>query len=311
MASVTRNDLNSGVLQTYLYRKTLEVLEPALYFWKLGEKPMVEDGYNTVSWAKFDQIATSSVTTGTTSDDGVTPSDVDFDATVISTTPVQYRVVVSLSDMVIERNVIDFLGGAAQAVGDAMARKIDTVIQTEIMAGSNVLYADPANNSARTDLAATDVLTADLLNRASAKLDSVNAKRFEGGGYVVTIHPYALYDLRKESGAGNWLEVNKYVTPDKIFKGEIGMLSNCRVIVCPNIQTFTSTTTVYPNLVFGKGAYGVSSFQNMKTYVTPATPSDSDPLAQRRKVGAKVAFAAKRLQENCMLRIETGATNIN
>src|SRR5690606_25535569 len=104
---------------------------------------------------------------------------------------------------------------------------------------------------------ATDVLTADLLNRASALLDSKNAMRFEGGGYVATIHPYQMYDLRKETGTGNWLEVNKYVTPDKIFKGEIGMLSNCRVIVCPNIQTFSSSVTVYPALVFGRGAYGV------------------------------------------------------
>lgn len=309
MAAIARNDLNSGVLQTYLNRKTLEVLEPSLYFWKLGEKPMTEDGYNTIAWAKFDQIAASSVTTGTTSNDGVTPSDTDFDATVISVTPTQYRIVVSLSDMVIERNVINFLAGAAQAVGDAMARKIDTVIQTTIMAGTNVLYAG-SGVSARTALAATDLLTADLLNKASAFLDSKSAMRYDGGGYVAVIHPFQLYDLRAATGAGSWMDSSKYVTPDKIFKGEVGMLSGVRVIVCPHVQTFSSTATVYPALVIGRQAYGVSSFQTLKTYVTAAVASDSDPLAQRRKVGAKVAFGTIILQQDCMVRIETGATAI-
>lgn len=307
MPAVTRNDLNSGVLQTWLNRKTLEVLEPALYFWKMGEKPMVEDGYNTLGWAKFDQIAASSVTAGTTSNDGVSPSDTDFDATVITCTPVQYRIVVSLADMVIERNVIDFLGGAAQAVGDAMARKIDTVIQTEVMAGTNVLYS-VGSNSARTDIGSSEVLLANDLNRASAFLDAKNALRFDGAGYIAHMHPFVLYDLRNSTSAGSWLDIAKYATPDKIFKGEVGMLFGVRVIMNPNIQTFASTTTVYPTLVHGRGAYGCSSFQTLKTYITPAVPSDSDPLAQRRKVGAKVAFAAKRLQEDCMVRLESAAT---
>jgi hypothetical protein len=46
----------------------------------------------------------------------------------------------------------------------------------------------------------------------------------------------------------------------------------------------------------------------LKTYYTPAVSSDSDPLAQRRTVGSKVAFVPKILQEKAMVRIETGAT---
>jgi N4-gp56 family major capsid protein len=308
MAAITRNDLGANVLQTWLNRKTLEVLEPSLYFWKFGEKPMVEDGYNTIAWAKFDQIAASSVTAGDTSDDGVTPSDTDFDASVISVTPVQYRIVVSLSDMVIERNVISFLEGAAKAVGDAMARKIDTVIQTEIMAGTNVLTT--GSNAARTDIGSTEYLVAEDLNRASAFLEAANAPHFDGGAYVAVAHPFVIHDLRSVSSAGSWMDSTKYAAPEQLFKGEIGMFCGVRVVMCSNIQTFASTTTVYPTLVLGKGAYGVSSFQSLQTYVTSAVPSDSDPLAQRRKVGAKVAFAAKRLQENCMVRLESAASSL-
>jgi hypothetical protein len=46
----------------------------------------------------------------------------------------------------------------------------------------------------------------------------------------------------------------------------------------------------------------------MQSFITPRTASDSDPLAQRVKVGAKIAFVAKRLQENAMVRIESGTS---
>jgi len=307
MAAVTRNDLNSGVLQTWLSRQVLKNFEPNLYFYKAGKKPDTPSGYNTIGWAKFTQIADTSVTAGTTSNDGVTPDDTAFNATVITATPVQYRIVVTLSDMLIELNVINFLTGAAMEVGMAMARKIDKVVQTTIMAGTNVIYG--GGNSARTQLDATDVMTASLLNKASAKLENWYAPKIDGF-YVAFIHAYQLYDLRNESGAGNWLEVNKYARPEQIFKGEIGMLNGIRVILAPFIQTFASTVTVYPALVVGAGAYGVAEFQTLRSYVTAAVSSDSDPLAQRRKVGSKIAFAAKRLQENAMIRIETGATAI-
>ena len=305
--ALTRNELNAGVLQTWLRRQVLENFEPNLYFYKAGQKPDVPGGYNTIGWAKFDQIDEDDVTTGADTTDGVTPASIDFDATVITTTPVQYRVVISLSDMLIDLNVINFLKGAAREVGSAMARKVDKVIQTTIMAGTNVKYA--GSKTARSALAATDVLTASLFNQVNALMEANYAPKIDGF-YVAYAHPYQVADLRSESGTGNWLEVNKYATPDKIFKGEIGMLNGIRVVLAPFIQTFSSTVTVYPCLVLGAGAYGVADFQTLRTYVTPAVSSDSDPLAQRRKVGAKVAFAAKRLQENSMYRIETGVTDI-
>jgi len=307
MAAVTRNDLNSGVLQSWISRQVLANFEPNLYFHKMGKRPDTPSGYNTIGWAKFTQLAASAVTAGTTSTDGTTPDDTAFNATVITTTPVQYRIVVTLSDMLIELNVVNFLKGAAVEVGSAMARKIDAVIQTTIMAGDNVIYGGA--KTARTALGNDSILTAQLLNRASAKLESYYAPKIDGF-YVAFIHSYQLYDLRSETGAGNWLEVNKYARPEQIFKGEIGMLNGVRVILAPHIQTFSSTVTVYPVLVIGGGAYGVAEFQTLRTYVTPAATSDSDPLAQRRKVGAKIAFATKILQQNSMIRIETGATQI-
>jgi hypothetical protein len=54
--------LNAGVLQTWLYRTVLENFEPNLEFFNMGEKPVFEDGYNTVSWAKFTQLSVTGAT---------------------------------------------------------------------------------------------------------------------------------------------------------------------------------------------------------------------------------------------------------
>jgi hypothetical protein len=46
-----------------------------------------------------------------------------------------------------------------------MARIIDQVIQTEVMAGTNVLYSDVSVNAARTDIATTDLITSSLIRK--------------------------------------------------------------------------------------------------------------------------------------------------
>ena len=54
------------------------------------------------------------------------------------------------------------------------------------------------------------------------------------------------------------------------------------------------------------GAYGVTDWQAMETYFKPiGTAGVSDPLNQRATVGAKISFAAKILQQNALLRIES------
>lgn len=46
-----------------------------------------------------------------------------------------------------------------------------------------------------------------------------------------------------------------------------------------------------------------------QTYVTSNTPTDSDPLAQRIKIGAKVAFGTLILQPDALIIVES-ASNV-
>lgn len=66
---------------------------------------------------------------------------------------------------------------------------------------------------------------------------------------------------------------------------------------------------VYPGWVFGKGSLGITVLNGMslQTFTTPKGPSDSDPLAQRRKVGAKYMQNFWITDQNFLERFETSS----
>lgn len=305
MATVTKATSGSGYLQTILYKKLLENFEPNLFFAKLGEKPMVDNGVGTISWAKASKLTVSAATATLT--EWTTPAETAFSYSTISATPTQYGIFVEISDRLIKAAPTAILSDAAKEVGNNMSRIIDQVIQTEVMAGTNVIYGG-TGNAARADLAATDYIVAANIRQAAVKLRSLDAPTVDGTYYVWVLHPFVLGDLIGETN-GAWIEFSKYTTPDKLFKGEVGALYGVRFTESSNVQTFASTTTVYPTLVMGKGAYWVADWSSLESIYQPLG-SGNDPLKQRATVGAKVDFAAKRLQENAMVRIETAATAV-
>lgn len=305
MATVIKSGAGSWYLQTKLYKNTLENFEPNLTFAKMWEKPMVDNGIGTISWAKPSKLTVSVATSTLT--EWVTPTSTAFSYTTISTTPVQYGIYVEISDRLIKAAPTRILSEAANEVWMNMARIIDQVVQTEVMAGTNVFYAGTWNN-ARADLASTDYLVANDIKKAVVKLRSLDAPTYDGNMYVATLHPFVEWDLRGETN-GAYIEFSKYTTPDKLFKWEIGALHGCRFVTNSNVQTFASTTTVYPTLVMWKWAYWVAEWSSLENIYKPLG-SGTDPLNQRATVGAKIDFAAKRLQEDAMVRIESAATSV-
>jgi N4-gp56 family major capsid protein len=306
MATVIQGNVASSgtFLQNWLFKNTLENFESELYFSKMGEKPVVSDGYSTVSWTKPSKLTVNAATA--TLVEGVTPSSTAFTFATVSATPAQYGIYVEVSDVLMRINPVSVLEKAAVEVRNNLARIIDQVIQTEVMAGTNVLYGGSAGN--RAALGSGDTMTAAKLRDAHTKLVAADAPMYDGY-YVGVAHPFVTGNLKAESN-GAWIEFSKYVTPEKLFKGEIGALYGVRLVVSSNVQTFASSVTVYPTLVIGKGAYGVADFSAAEVLYSGCEASKSDPLAQRATVGAKVFFAAKRLQEGAMVRIETAATSV-
>lgn len=299
------NAASSGtLLQNFLFKTTLENFESELYFSKMGEKPVVADGYATVSWTKPSKLTRTAAQTLLV--EGVTPASAAFSFATVSATPAQYGLYVEVSDVLMKVNPVDVLEKAAVEVRNNLARVIDQVIQTEVMAGTNVLYGGDATT--RSNIDSADKISATDLRDAATKLKSLDAPEFDGY-YAAITHPLVYGDLKAEAN-GAWIEFSKYTTPDKLFKGEVGAIYGVRVVQSSNVQSFASTVTVYPTLVVGKGAYGVADFMGAEVLYSGREASKSDPLAQRATVGAKVFFAAKRLQEDAMVRIESAATAV-
>ena len=308
MATIIKSWAWAWYLQTILYKQLLENFEPELFFAKLWEKPMVDNWVWTVSWAKPSQLTVTPWTAALT--EWVTPSSTAFSYTTISATPTQYWLNVEISDRLIKAAPTKILSDAASEVWANLARIIDQVIQTEVMAWTNVIYSDVSVNAARTDIATTDLITSSVIRKAVVKLRSLDAPTVDWTYFLAVLHPFVEWDLRAET---NWayVEFSKYTTPDKLFKWEIWALHWCRFVISSNVQTFDSTTTVYPTLVMWKKAYWVADWSSMEMiYKSLWSAWSSDPLNQRASVWAKVDFAAKRLQENAMVRIETAATAV-
>ncbi len=71
--------------------------------------------------------------------------------------------------------------------------------------------------------------------------------------------------------------------------------------------TSSAAPVVYPGYIFGKNAFAVVDLENLQSFVTPMSASDSDPLVQRRKVGAKFFLGSLILQDKYMARFEAAS----
>lgn len=309
MAVTTRANINGSgqLLQTWLSREVIKNLEPELRFYDMGKKSTRQDGYNTLAWTRIRQFGVSPSSAALA--EGITPVEQQLQTETISMTPNQYGLFVTISDLLNDTVAIDIVQQAAKELGYNMARIMDGVIQGNLATnGTNVIYA---NNSAgpRAALTSADTYKAADLAKAKTFLTVKGARPF-GRGFVGVFHPNTTYDLMQQAGTGTFIDLNKYTDANasKPLMGEIGMLFGVRVVESAFIQTFASNVTVYPAYIMGQDAYGVANLQNIRSYITPRTPSDSDPLAQRIKIGTKVAFNSIILQQNALVRLEGAAS---
>jgi N4-gp56 family major capsid protein len=311
MATTTTSNLEAAqkALGIYYDKVVIESLQPNLYFEQFGTIVGVPQGNYTSRFFTFNKIATSSVTTLT---EGTPPTGIAVSVNAIDTTPTQYGVNVELTDLVALTAVFDLVNTTLSEVGKAMARKIDSVIQTVVNAGTNVIYA--GGKTSRSALTASDLFDAGLVRQAAAKLRKNAAPEFSdrGGGYVAITTPEVVFDLKSNTSVGQWLDMHKYAAPENLFNGEVGSMDGVRIVQSPNVDTFSSTVTVHPTTFIAKDAYRISYWlaNKVNTYVLPpeSNLSVSNPLGQKGSVGAKTNMGVARTQEERLVRVESAAS---
>ena len=312
MATRTTGNIKNGsspaeFMQNKLKDEVLKNLEPELFFAKYGQKSTTPNGYLTVSWARIDQL--NRTIAQATLTEGVTPTEVDQTVTVVQATPVQYGMGVVMSDLLLKTTPVrDLVPRVGKNIAQNMMRIIDKVIQAQLITGTNVIYAN--GRASRATLIAGDVVTGTEIGKATIKLRSLNADTISMGCYIGIVHSFVAGNIRNTS-SGLWLEANKYTTNETILNGEVGKLNGIRILETSNIDTVSSGITVYPSYVLGLDAYGVSDWQQMEMfYKDLGSSGTADFLNQRATAGAKVSFAAKILDNNAFLRIESDATSV-
>ena len=294
--------------KTFYNRTLLTRLLPVLVFAKYAQKKSApkKEG-DTMNFRKFNslQAATTPLT------EGVTPAGKSLSVTAITATVKQYGDYVEISDKLDMVGIDPVLTETGEILGEQAGLTVDTVVRDEVCSGTNVHYAN--GRTSRATVAKTDVLTALEARKAVRTLRKANAKPIDGKYYVGIVGPDAEFDLMSDP---YWQDVSKYAASTQIFDGEIGKLAGVRFVRASNTVVYesagASSADVHATMIIGKDAYGVVDIDGKSKPEMIVKPHGSggttDPLNQRATSGWKALFAAKRLEELAMVRIEHGVT---
>ena len=297
-------------MKTFYEKRLIDLAEPKLVHGRFGDSyPIPQGSGKQIEFRKY-SILGKALTPLT---EGVTPSGNSLTVTSITCPLKQYGDWIQMSDMLqmtaVDNNVLQ----ATKLLGSQAGRTLDTVIREELCGGTNVMYAPKTVSGAKTEVTSraaldkTAVLTPELFFKAAAQLSAMNADYIDDS-YVAIIHPYAAYDLMRNS---EWIDVHKYADPQAIYDGEIGKLGSVRFVSSTEAKIWKDSTCpselgVFATLVLGAHAYGDTMIEGGGLeHIVKQLGYGNDPLNQRSACGWKATKAAKRLVEEYMIRIES------
>lgn len=306
----TTGDL-SDEMKTYYESRLIDLAEPRLVHDQFGDKyPIPPNGGKVIEFRKYSPLAKALEPLT----EGVTPDGNSLNVTAVTAEVKQYGDYIQLSDMLqltaIDNNVVQ----CTKLLGAQAGRTLDTLTREVLSGGTNVIYAPKVSAEgvetavqSRAALDATSRLTVDLVFKAAATLESMNAAPIDDS-YVAIIHPFVAYDLMR---CPEWVDAHKYASPENIYAGEIGKIGNVRFVKSTEAKIWKgegcpSGLAVFSTLVLGASAYGVTEVTGGGLqHIVKQLGYGEDPLNQRSSCGWKATRAAKRLVEEYMVRIES------
>ncbi len=255
-----------------------------------------------------DQYGVAAITEGTN------PTTITWGATAYTTGPAQYGILVQVTDLLVHNSAIEVVDTCSMQVRNALARMVDTVIQTVVNAGSNgVIYA--GGKTSRSTLAAGDLLTQSEMVKGVKYLRSANAAGlapFEGKYYVAVIHPQVMGDLMSGTSSGSWIDVGRYTSVSDLLEGKMSDFRGVRYLESAWQNYFNSTTNVFPTTIVGDKSFGWGFFQE-PTPILVTTPDSNNPLNLYTSIGGKVSLGVTRFEDTLgtqrIIRVESAFSN--
>jgi N4-gp56 family major capsid protein len=206
---------------------------------------------------------------------------------------------VEFTDKALMESPLDLMAEGAKRVSRQAAATIDEYVGRILAAGTNVLYAG-AGNTARNQVASTDVLTGSLVRKGKASLKSDSVPTFGDGTYHAVIHTNVVFDFEEDSDVGGWMDVSRYNGGQAILNGEIGKYAGVRFYESPSARVFSAGgaggADIYSTIILGPDAYAFGDYGTLSThYVAPG--GHGDELAQVASLGWKAMFGAMLIDE--------------
>jgi N4-gp56 family major capsid protein len=194
----------------------------------------------------------------------------------------------------------------ANIIAFNLAGSIDTVAQTELRGGTNVIYSGSTATSTATVTAAATLSSANL-RKAVAKLRAGKSVARKGSMYWCGIHPEVSHDLRAETGAGGWRLPHEYNSNENIWAGEIGSYEGAYFVESSRMYSATdgsSSAKVYRTILAGQQALAEAVAEEPHTVIGPVI----DQLMRFRPMGWYGVLGFKRYREEALYRIESGSS---
>jgi N4-gp56 family major capsid protein len=123
----------------------------------------------------------------------------------------------------------------ANIVAYNMIDTIDTLVNSVLIGGDNVLYSGNATSTATVDSA--DIFSSAQIRKAITKLRAGKAVPRKGSLYACYLHPEVSHDLRAETGAASWRLPHEYQTNENLWAGEIGNWEGAYFVETPRAFT--------------------------------------------------------------------------
>ena len=228
------------------------------------------------------------------------------DVSTVSVTLTEYGNVVLSSKKLGNFAFADVDPAIANIVAFNMADSIDKLVVAVARAGTNVIYANAAHASTVTTVA-TDTLTGASIRKSVAKLRAGNAVPREGMLYAAYVHPEAAHDLRSETGALAFEDINKFTDPSGVLKGVVGVLGGAYFVETPRAYNATdgaSSARVYRTIIAGKQAIAEATAVEPGIVIGPVV----DSLMRSRPIGWYSLQGWARYREASLYRVESGSS---
>lgn len=311
----TTTQLSASGLKQFYDKELLYTAQEVLAFYKAGDKKVIPArSGSSVSYRRVEALALNV----TPLSEGVTPLATTPTMTEITATVQQYGTHIIHSDR-LETLAIDPLKlELIERLGQNAGESIDAIVRNELVTGTNVFYATGSSRGAQsaanpiTYTKVTKMVTA-LRNSKTMPYYGKQNERGTGGKYLGIIHPSVMNDLKLDATV---LNTFTYSDPSGVYNwvvDEIGGVAWFQTALAPVFAGAGSGgADVYGTFILGKGAFGVPDIggKGMMEIVSHALGSSgvADPLNQRASEGWKSYQAPKILNNNFMIRFESGTS---